>query len=166
MNRGVRGEPLYSDDPEHAHFLWLLGETCKRYCWLVRTYCLMSNHYHLLVTTMEPTLSRGMQWLNGCFAQWLNWRHGHLGHAFFRRFHAIGVEDDAQLAHVARYILLNPVRAGLSASPADWRWSSYRAMTGREPPPPFLASDWLLQQFGTDRAHAEANFAAFIADAE
>jgi len=164
MNRGVRGEPLYTDDQECLHFLWLLAEACTRYKWLLRTYCLMSNHYHLLITTVEPTLSRGMQWLNGCYAQWFNWRNSHLGHAFFRRFHSVDIESDAQLADAARYIVLNPVRAGLCATPADWRWSSYGAMVGSEPTPPFLACDWLLEQFGVDRAQAQANFAAFVAE--
>jgi len=69
MNRGVRGEPLYTEDSDHEQFVALLAEACARYRWLLRTYCLMTNHYHLLVTTPEPTLSRGMQWLNGCYAQ-------------------------------------------------------------------------------------------------
>jgi putative transposase len=162
MNRGVRGELLYTDAQEHKHFLWLLAEACVRYEWLLRTYCLMSNHYHLLITTPQPTLSRGMQWLNGCYAQWFNWRHRHKGHAFFRRFHSVTIESDAYLAEVARYILLNPVRAGLCATPADWPWSSYRAMVGYETRPAFLASDWLVGQFGFDVAHAQANFAAFV----
>lgn len=162
MNRGVRGELLYTDDQEHAHFLWLLQEACHRYKWLLRTYCLMSNHYHLLVTTTQPTLSRGMQWLNGCYAQWFNWRHNHQGHAFFRRFHSVNVESDAYLAEVARYILMNPVRAGLCAAPEDWRWSSYRAMVGREPKSPFLSCEWLVGQFGFELAQAQANFAAFV----
>jgi REP element-mobilizing transposase RayT len=70
MNRGVRGADLYTDAREHAHFLALLAKTCERYEWLVGTYCLMENHYHLLVTTQQPTLSSGMQWLNSCYAQW------------------------------------------------------------------------------------------------
>ena len=72
MNRGVRGEPLYSDDRECGYFIAFLAEACERYRWLLRTYFLMGNHYRLLVTTMDATLSRGMQWLNGCYAQWLN----------------------------------------------------------------------------------------------
>jgi REP element-mobilizing transposase RayT len=162
MNRGVRGSRLYTDDHEHEQFLGLLAETCRRYVWLVSTYCLLDNHYHLLVTTIEPTLSRGMQWLNGCYAQWFNWRHGHLGHAFFRRFHSVTIETEEQLAQTARYIVLNPVRAGLCSTPADWRWSSYRAMVGSEPPPRFLSCDSLLAQFGVDRAQARANFSSFV----
>ena len=162
MSRGVRGEPLYTDDDECGHFMELLAETCTRYCWLLRTYCLMDNHYHLLVTTVEPTLSRGMQWLNGCYAQWLNRRHGYEGHAFFRRFHSVDIASEAHLAEVARYIVLNPVRAGLCAAPEDWVWSSYRATVGRKPVPPYLACNWLLHQFGLELGQAQANFAAFV----
>ena len=162
MNRGVRGERLYTNEEDHRKFIALLEVGCWRYGWLLRTYCLMPNHYHLLVTTPEPTLSRGMQWLNGCYAQWFNWSHGHKGHAFFRRFHSVVIERESHLAEVARYILLNPVRAGLCAGPADWPWSSYRAMVGTDPKPAFLATDWLLAQFGGNPRHARANFAVFI----
>lgn len=166
MNRGVRGEDLYTDAREHRHFLELLEETCVRYEWLVGTYCLMGNHYHLLVTTPEPTLSAGMQWLNSCYAQWFNWRHSHMGHAFFRRFHSVLIETDSQLAEVARYILLNPVRAHLCQSAEDWPWSSYRAMIGKEPAPTFLTSDWLLTEFGVGIEQARVNFAAFVCAAD
>jgi putative transposase len=162
MNRGVRGEPLYADDAERERFLRLLSETCKRYDWLLSAYCLMTNHYHLLVTTLRPTLSRGMQWLNSCWVQTLNRSHGHTGHGFFRRFHAVLLESDSEHARVARYILLNPVRAALCRRAEDWRWSSYRSMIGLEPAPAFLATHRLVNQFGLDHWQAQANFAAFI----
>jgi putative transposase len=166
MNRGVRGEALYTDQREHARFLELLSETCARYEWLLRAYCLMGNHYHLLVTTPEPTLSVGMQWLNSCYAQWFNWRHAHKGHVFFRRFASVVIDSDSQLAEVARYVLLNPVRAGFCTRAEDWSWSSYRATVGLDPAPAFLASAWLLGQFGFQPHQAEANFAAFIRSVE
>jgi putative transposase len=166
MNRGVRGEDLYTDAREHGHFLALLAQTCVRYEWLVGCYCLMGNHYHLLVTTPEPTLSVGMQWLNSCYAQWFNWRHRHQGHAFFRRFHSVLIKTDSQLAEVARYILLNPVRAQLCKRAEDWPWSSCRAMIGKEPMPTFLTSDWLLAEFGVGMEQARVNFAAFIREPE
>jgi REP element-mobilizing transposase RayT len=166
MSRGVRGAALYTNDREHTHFLALLAEACARYEWLVETYCLMGNHYHLLVTTPEPTLSAGMQWLNSCYAQWFNWRHQHRGHAFFRRFHSVLIKTDSQFAEVARYILLNPVRAHLCKNAEDWLWSSYRATIGMEPSPAFLFSDWLLAEFGVGMEQARVNFAAFIREAE
>ena len=92
--------------------------------------------------------------------------HGHKGHAFFRRFRSVLIRTDSQLAEVARYILLNPVRAHLCNRAEDWPWSSYRAMIGKEPTPAFLSSDWLLTEFGVGIEQARVNFAAFIRAAE
>jgi putative transposase len=161
MGRGVRGEPLYTDARERTQFLQLLAETCCRYDWQTLGYCLMGNHYHLLVRTLEPTLSRGMQWLNGCYARWLSDRHGHKGHVLFRRFHAVLVESDRQLVDTLRYVLRNPIAAGMCSRPDDWSWSSYAATIGKEAAPAFLCTDWLLHQFGDDVEHARANFVGF-----
>lgn len=162
MDRGVRGAPLYTEPAERQHFLALLGEACRRYDWQTLGYCLMGNHYHLLICTLSPTLSRGMQWLNACYARWFSDRHDHQGHALFRRFHAVLVESDRQLVDTMRYVVRNPVQAGLCARPDDWRWSSYRATVGRDPAPRFLVTDWINDQFGEDIDHARANFAAFV----
>ena len=164
MGRGVRGEPLYTDATERAHFLALLGETCRRYEWQIFGYCLMGNHYHLVARTRKPTLSRGMQWLNSCYARWFGDRHGHEGHVFFRRFHSVVVESDRQLVDTMRYVLRNPVAAGLCARPEDWHWSSYAATVGRRPAPRYLRTDWFVDQFGVDVEHARANFIAFLRD--
>ena len=130
MSRGVRGEPLYTDGARARAFSSCSSETCSRYEWVLQAYCLMGNHFHLLVTTPEPTLSVGMQWLNSCYAQWFNWRHAYKGHVFFRRFHSVVIDSDSQLAEVARYVILNPVRARFCTRAEDWCWSSYRAMVG------------------------------------
>jgi putative transposase len=162
MSRGVRGASLYTEAHERARFLDLLANACDRYEWQTFGYCLMGNHYHLVVRTMEPTLSRGMQWLNGCYARWFGDRHGHEGHVLFRRFHSVLVESDAQLVNTLRYVLRNPVAAGLCARPEDWRWSSYAATMGNGAPPRFLVTDWFLDQFGDHPDQARANFTAFI----
>jgi putative transposase len=166
MTRGVRGLPLYTDAHDRAAFLGLLGETCSRYDWLIQAYCLMDNHYHLLVTTLEPTLSRGGQWLNGQYVRRFNKRHDHLGHAAFRRFHAVLINDDAHVATTARYILRNPVRARLCARPAQWKWSSYATTTGHETAPAYLEPTWILGEFGLTLAQAQLNFAAYVNAAE
>jgi REP-associated tyrosine transposase len=162
MSRGVRGLPLYVDATDRRHFLDLLAQTCSRYDWLVGAYCLMGNHYHLLVTTHRPTLSRGTQWLNGQYVRWFNRTHDHLGHGIFRRFHAILIEDDTQLAGTARYILRNPVRAGLCDQPAAWAWSSYAATVGTEAAPAFVEATWIIGEFGLDLDQARANFAGYV----
>ena len=162
MSRGVRGLPLYTDAADRRHFLGLVAETCTRYDWLVAAYCLMGNHYHLLVTTMQPTLSRGTQWLNSQYVRWFNKTHDQLGHCFFRRFHAVLLENEGDVARTARYILRNPVRARLCERPGDWSWSSYGATVGREKAPAFLESTWILGEFGFTLEQAQLNFAAYV----
>jgi putative transposase len=166
MSRGVRGLPLYEDADDRHGFLDLLDETCARYDWLIQAYCLMGNHYHLLVTTLDATLSRGTQWLNGQYVRRFNTRHERTGHGIFRRFHAVLIRDDSHAAVAARYILRNPVRAQLCASPADWKWSSYAATVGRYSAPAFLEATRILGDFGLALEQAQANFAAYVNAAE
>ena len=113
-----------------APVLALLADVVQRYALRCHAYCEMTNHYHLAVTTTEANLSRALQQLNGDYAQWWNWRHQRVGHVFQARFNAQIVQDDAYLVNVCRYIVLNPVRAGIVCSPELWPWSSYRAMAG------------------------------------
>jgi putative transposase len=159
--RGVRKTPTFLDDVDRRCFLALFQATLLRYRWELHTYCLMTNHFHLLVTTHDPNLSAGMQYLNSCYAQSFNRRHGLEGHFVERRFYSRLVETENYLVTLARYILLNPVRAGLCASAGEWRWSSYRATVSAlsEVPRP---STWLLGQFGSDLPRARERFAAFV----
>jgi len=166
MSRGVRQEPIFLDDQDRKVFLSFLSEAVVRYVWRLSTYCLMDNHFHLVLDTPGANLSAGMQWLKARYAQWFNWRHGYEGHVFFRRFHSVLVESDWHFLAVVRYVLLNPVRAGLCQGPADWPWSSYRTMTSGELGPVELASDSILSYFGHDGASARKTFAAFIESAE
>jgi REP element-mobilizing transposase RayT len=163
--RGVRKSPIFTDTHDRERFLLLLETTLNRYGWELHTYCLMTNHFHLLVTTPEANLSAGMQFLNGCFAQWFNWRHGFEGHVVERRFYSGLVKSDEHLMALARYILLNPVRAGICNSAGEWPWSSYRAtVTGISTGP--RLSLWLISQFGNDLEQARERFAAFVRSGE
>ncbi|MGZ4420032.1 MAG: transposase [Gaiellaceae bacterium] len=94
VSRGVRKLPVFTDDESRKRFLGLLDETLERYHWELHSWCLMTNHFHLLVTTVEPTVSDGMQYLNGCYGQWYDWRHGYEGHVFERRFWSQLIESD------------------------------------------------------------------------
>ena len=125
----------------------------------------MPNHYHLLVETPAPNLSAGMQRLNSVYAQWFNDLYGCTGHAFERRFYSRLVESNDDLLELARYIVLNPVRAGICDDSAEWRWSSYRALAGKAPGAAFLTTNWLLEQFAPDLRHARAAFRTFIQEA-
>ena len=110
----------------------------------------MNNHFHLVVETPETNLSRGMRQLNGVYTQAFNRRRGLVGHLFQGRFKGIVVDRDAYLLELARYVVLNPVRAGMVDDPGAWAWSSYNAMIGAQALPDWLDSDWLLAQFGTE----------------
>ena len=164
-SRGVRKLPIYTDDESRRRFLGLLDETIGRYEWELHAWCLMTNHFHLLVTTVEPTVSEGMQYLNGCYAQWFDWRHGYEGHVLERRFWSALIDTDSHLSQAGRYILLNPVRAGLCATATDWQWSSYRKTMGLTTKGPNL-STMLLYEFGRRLEICRKRFAAFIREAE
>lgn len=161
-SRGDRGETIYEDDEDREIFLSVLAEVAEHYQWICYAYCLMTNHYHLLVETAEGNLSKGMRQLNGVFTQASNRRHQRIGHLFQGRFKAILVDKDAYLMELSRYVVLNPVRAGMVDSPKQWPWSSYQAMLGIVPSPKWMATDGLLNQFGTDRVNARARYQRFV----
>ncbi len=161
--RGDRREDIFFQHEDRVAFLSVLGEVCARFNWVVYGYCQMTNHYHLLVETMDGNLARGMRRLNGVYAQWVNRRHGLVGHLFQGRYKAILVQKDPYLLELTRYVVLNPIRAGLVVDPADWPWSSYRAIVGEVPAPAWPDPEWLLSQFGGERWSAIAAYRQFIA---
>ena len=128
--RGDRRETIFEDDADRERFLELLGEVVALFNWQCHAYCLMGNHYHLVIGTPDGNLSKGMRQLNGVFTQWSNRRHRRTGHLFQGRFKAILVDADSYLLELTRYVVLNPVRAGMVKQPSDWPWSSFSAMVG------------------------------------
>lgn len=160
--RGNARQPIFTDDEDREIFLALLGAVVKRYNWLCHAYCLMGNHYHLLLETLDANLSLGMRQLNGMYTQRFNRRHDRTGHVFQGRFKAVLVEKEAYLLELCRYVVLNPVRAGVAESPADWPWSSYRATAGVEPAPEFLQVDWVRGLLGARRATALRHYQSFV----
>ena len=152
-SRGDRREDIYHDDADRQAWLGVLAQVCKRFNWTVHAYCLMSNHYHLLVETPDANLSAGMRQLNGVYTQLTNRAHGRVGHVFQGRFKAIVVDKDNYLLELARYVVLNPVRAGMVQDPGQWPWSSYSAMLapGWMPGADWLATDKLLAYFAPDQ---------------
>ena len=163
-SRGDRREAIFEDDEDRQIFLQTLGQAVRQFNWLCHAWCLMDNHYHLLIQTPDGNLSKGMRQLNGVFTQASNRRHRRVGHLFQGRFKAILVERDAFLLELARYVVLNPVRAGMVKRPQDWPWSSYRASMGLVPAEAFLAVDGLLAQFATRRDTARMRYARFVAE--
>lgn len=163
-SRGNERREVFLDDQDRREFLRLLGRSVELFGWKLYAWVLMSNHYHLFVGTPEATLSRGMRQLNGDFAQHFNRRHGRDGHVFQGRFKAVLVQRESHMLEVARYVVRNPVRAGMVASPGDWPWSSYSATAGLEPTPAWLDTTFLLEQFGSRKSAAATKYRDFVLD--
>lgn len=162
ITRGNARGAIVRDDDDRHDFLVLLTRAVDRYRWLCHAYCLMDNHYHLLIEVPLGNLPNGMRHLNGLYAQRFNARYDRSGHLFQARYRSILVEKSSYLLTVARYIVLNPVRAGVVWRPGDHRWSSYRATAGLEEPPDFLTTDWLLAQFSSRRSLAQKRYREFV----
>ncbi len=162
-SRGDRQEAIFDDDRDRSALLNILGEVVSRFRWRCHAYCLMANHYHLMIETPEANLTKGMRQLNGVFTQWSNRRHKRSGHLFQGRYKAIMVDRDAYFLELSRYIVLNPVRAAMVKHPRLWAWSSYGATIGTTAAPNWLSTDDLLAEFGKRRAIARRKYQEFIA---
>ena len=160
--RGNARENIYRNDVDREQFLALLQIAVNRYDWYCHAYCLMDNHYHLLIETGSPTLSKGMKFLNGTYTQSFNRRHQRVGHVFQGRFKALLVQKESYLLELARYIVLNPVRAQMVSSAEQWRWSSYRASTGFEEAHACLTTDWILAGFADTKDEAQRRYREFV----
>lgn len=161
-SRGDRREAVFEDDEDREAFLGVLAEVVDRFNWICHAFCLMTDHYHLIIETVDGSLSRGMRQLNGVYTQASNRRHNRFGHLFQGRYKGILVDKDAYLLELSRYVVLNPVRAGMVAVPEQWPWSSYGAMIGEAPVPKWLAVNGLLRRFGSRRADAREHYRRFV----
>ncbi len=163
-SRGNERKELFRDQTDRGKFVSILGRTVTILQWRLHAYVLMGNHYHLLLETPAPTLSRGMRQLNGIYTQAFNRRHRRAGHLLQGRFKAILVEKEAHLLELCRYVVLNPVRAGLVRFARDWKWSSYRATSAEEPAPEWLETHWTLRHFGREKSQAVRRYRKFVAE--
>jgi len=161
-SRGNGGESVFRTDLDRRNFLDILSHVAQRFNWACHAYCLMGNHYHVLVETPDGNISSGMRQLNGVFTQSFNKRHQRTGHVFQGRFKSILIEKESHLLEVCRYVVLNPVRARMVKKPENWPWSSYRATVGLVEVPSCLTTDWVLGQFSPRRSTARKRYREFV----
>ena len=159
MARGNAKMEIYRDDVDRHRFVTVLETVVERHRIECHAYCLMSNHYHLVIRTLEPNLSRAIQYLNGVYAQWWNKRHQRVGHVLAERFKAQLIQRDGYFLEACRYVVLNAVRAGLVKNVEDWTWSSYSATAGIAPRPQWLTTGLIL---GPRPATTRRDYRAFI----
>jgi putative transposase len=161
-SRGNARNKIFLGDQDRENFLFVLDAVVKRYNWLCHAYCLMDNHYHLMIETPDANLSRGMRQLNGVYTQKYNWWHSKTGHIFQGRYKSILVDKENYLLELCRYVVLNPVRANMVEKPEEWKWSSYGATAGLRTVPNYLTADWILGLFNNNKAEAQKRYRKFV----
>lgn len=160
--RGNRRELIFRDRRDRLAWFIETERVCQRFHFIVHAFCQMTNHFHLLVETPEGNLGQGMRQLNSAYSQRFNRRHDLVGHVMQGRYKAILVQKETYLRELARYIVLNPVRAGIVDTPENWEWSSYRYTSGKKPAPSWMAIDWLLACFDADQVTAQDAYRRFV----
>lgn len=158
-SRGNARNRIFLGDQDRENFLFVLEAVVKRYNWLCHAYCLMDNHYHLMIETPDANLSRGMRQLNGVYTQKYNWWHSKTGHIFQGRYKSILVDKENYLLELCRYVVLNPVRANMVEKPEEWKWSSYGATAGLKNVPNYLT---VLGLFSNNKAEAQKRYRKFV----
>lgn len=161
-SRGDRREDIYFRSGDREAWLDILSEVCARFNWVCHAYCQMTNHYHVVVETPEGNLAKGMRQLNGVYTQYVNRTHCRVGHVFQGRYKGILVEKDSYLLELSRYVVLNPVRAGMVKDAKKWPWSSHQIMLGQKTKPDWLCTDWIFGQFGVRRSSAVRRYEDFV----
>lgn len=163
-SRGDGQDDIYLEDADRELWLDILGQVCERFNWVIHAYCLMNNHYHLLIETPDGNLAKGMRQLNGVYTQRFNRVHNRVGHVFQGRYKAILVQKDAYLLELSRYIVLNPIRSRMVRTARDWPWSNYRATAGMAFEPKWLETDLILATFARRKTGAQNAYRRFVAE--
>ncbi|OGL71156.1 hypothetical protein A3C17_01450 [Candidatus Uhrbacteria bacterium RIFCSPHIGHO2_02_FULL_53_13] len=157
-SRGNVRQKIFLNDSDRIGFLKNLAYCLSLHNAILHAYCLMGNHYHLLVETPDANLSAFMRDINGNYTQGFNYHHRRVGHLFQGRYKAFVIDRDSYLFEVARYIVLNPVRAKFVKHPRDWKWSSYNATAGHTKIPEWLTVNWVLDTFSKDHNEAQRQY--------
>lgn len=162
--RGDRRQSIFLDNVDRQHWLDTLSLVCARFNFVVHAHCQMSNHYHVMIETVDGNPAQGMRQLNAIYSQKFNRKHKLVGHVFQGRYKAILVQKESYLLELARYVVLNPVRAGIVNDPKAWPWSSHNFTTGDHIAPVWLDIAWLLSQFGQSPELAVVRYRQFVLD--
>jgi len=160
--RGNERKEIFKDDRDREKFLKYVQSAVERYDGRVHVYCLMSNHYHLLLETPSGNLSQIMRHINGSYTTYFNIKRNRSGHLFQGRYKAILVDKDEYAGELSRYIHLNPVRAKMTERPEDYEWSSYRSYVGKANPLKWLTADFILGYFGREGKDARRKYEEFV----
>lgn len=163
-SRGNEQKDVFKSQRDREKFLEYLASATERYGAVIHVYCLMSNHYHLLLETPAGNISQIMRHINGAYTTYFNIKRKRSGHLFQGRFKAILVEADEYAAELSRYIHLNPVRAEMVERPEDYRWSSYRSYIGQNAAPEWLKMGMILGYFGNKAEEAGKKYRTFVED--
>ena len=150
LSRGNEQKDIFGDDEDRNCFIRIMGEMSDRFDVNIFAYVLMDSHYHILLRTNNPNLSKAMQWLGVTYTRRFNNRHARSGHLFQGRFKSLIVENDAYLVRLSCYIHRNPLRAGIVKRLIDYKWSSYPVYAYNRKYPEWLKTDTVLSQLGTD----------------
>lgn len=162
MHRGNAGSDIFKSIRDREKFLEYVGKAVERYGIKIHSYCLMTNHYHLLIETPHPNLSQAIKWINVGYVAYFNRKRRRSGHLFQGRFKAVVIDADEYLKHLSRYIHLNPKRAGMVKHCKDYPWSSYPVLGGYSKVPEWLETAWLLSLFGQNRKKAMERYREFV----
>lgn len=160
--RGNERKEIFKSDKDREKFLSYLESAVKRYNAVIHAWCLMSNHYHLLVETPSGNLSQIMQHINGAYTNYFNTKRKRSGHLFQGRYKGILVEADEYTLELSRYIHLNPVRIGIINDPGDYKWSSFQEYVGKRKIPDWLATEFILKYFDKSEPAAQKKYSQFV----
>jgi REP element-mobilizing transposase RayT len=163
-SRGNEQKDVFKSQKDRERFLSYVESAVVRYGAVVHTWCLMSNHYHLLLETPSGNLSQIMRHINGAYTTYFNVKRKRAGHLFQGRYQAILVEADAYAVELSRYMHFNPVRAGMVAKPEHYQWSSYQSYIGQCATPEWLKTDFILGYFGKKASDANNSYRRFVED--
>jgi len=161
-SRGNERRMVFQSNRDGEKYLSYVESAHERYGAVIQAYCLMGNHYHLLLETPRGNLSKILQYINGAYTTYFNIKRSRSGHLFQGRFKGIVVDKDEYCKELSRYIHLNPVRAGMVKAPLEYPWSSYRYFVGKSKKPKWLTTELVLDEFGGEGGRGFRRYREYV----